>query len=261
MSVLRARLELARISNLPTVWANTVHGLTAGLLVYATVTNAQYGDPPPQEAFPLSFVLNQSFMMVLAMSLIYTGGMFLNDVCDATVDATERPTRPIPSGRVGRTTAGIEATLLLLAGIASTLVYPCIAVTIIAAVLVGCVVFYNLFHRVRLLGFVTMPVCRALVIMTAALAYPVGTGHPVWYWHVAAPAVVLAVYTALITLIAWSEAKPGNAGRIKWVIRMIAAMPLVDAAFLFPIGQWQVALFCVGCAGLTLAGQRWIKGS
>ncbi|WP_199835099.1 UbiA family prenyltransferase, partial [Streptomyces scabiei] len=36
---------------------------------------------------------------------LYWAGMALNDYADATVDAVERPERPVPSGRVPRRTA------------------------------------------------------------------------------------------------------------------------------------------------------------
>ena len=39
-------------------------------------------------------------LLAAAFSLLYTGGMYLNDAFDRAVDARERPERPIPSGRV-----------------------------------------------------------------------------------------------------------------------------------------------------------------
>jgi 4-hydroxybenzoate polyprenyltransferase len=40
----------------------------------------------------------------VALSLFYVGGMWLNDAFDAEIDARERPERPIPSGRVAKST-------------------------------------------------------------------------------------------------------------------------------------------------------------
>ena len=40
----------------------------------------------------------------IGMSLLYVGGMYLNDYCDAGFDAKYRPERPIPAGDVGRKT-------------------------------------------------------------------------------------------------------------------------------------------------------------
>lgn len=48
---------------------------------------------------------------------LYWAGMALNDYADATVDAVERPERPVPSGRVGRRTALATACGLTAAGL------------------------------------------------------------------------------------------------------------------------------------------------
>ena len=48
---------------------------------------------------------------------LYWAGMALNDYADATLDAVERPGRPIPSGRVPRRTAFAAASALTAAGI------------------------------------------------------------------------------------------------------------------------------------------------
>ena len=54
---------------------------------------------------------------LLASSAIYMAGMALNDVADAEVDAAERPTRPIPSGRVRKGQAAGVTIFLVLAGL------------------------------------------------------------------------------------------------------------------------------------------------
>ena len=70
-------LKIGRVSNLPTVWTNVVAGaFLAGL----------------QADLP------QLLWVMLAITLFYTGGMYLNDAFDADIDARERPSRPIPSG-------------------------------------------------------------------------------------------------------------------------------------------------------------------
>ncbi|MFF7451713.1 MULTISPECIES: SCO3242 family prenyltransferase [unclassified Streptomyces] len=48
---------------------------------------------------------------------LYWAGMALNDYADATVDAVERPQRPVPSGRVARRTALATACGLTAAGL------------------------------------------------------------------------------------------------------------------------------------------------
>ena len=67
------------MSNLPTVWTNTLAGT---VLAGADVEPGRLA------------------LLALAFSLLYTGGMYLNDAFDRESDRRERPERPIPSGRV-----------------------------------------------------------------------------------------------------------------------------------------------------------------
>ena len=83
---LKPWLQLARVSNLPTVWSNVLLGFGIALLdARASVVGG-------------FFTL---LGLIIGTSLLYAGGMVLNDACDARVDALHRPDRPIPSGRIG----------------------------------------------------------------------------------------------------------------------------------------------------------------
>ena len=62
--------------------------ILCGFLVGAAISGA--GEP---NWFVLPWLL-------LSSAGLYLGGMVLNDVFDARLDAVERPERPIPSGRV-----------------------------------------------------------------------------------------------------------------------------------------------------------------
>ncbi len=55
--------------------------------------------------------------LMLATSGLYAGGVVLNDVYDAELDAAERPERAIPSGRISKQNALIFGALLLILGI------------------------------------------------------------------------------------------------------------------------------------------------
>jgi len=82
---LRTALRLGRVSNLPTVWTNTLAG---AVLAGATGFGAEFA------------------VMLVAFSLFYTGGMFLNDAFDAKFDAAQRAERP---GRPRRARARARA--------------------------------------------------------------------------------------------------------------------------------------------------------
>ena len=77
----RSYLLLSRVSNLPTIWTNVLAGISAssGSLEWPTYVR-----------------------VAAAVSLFYTGGMFLNDAFDERFDCRARPERPIPCGDVSR---------------------------------------------------------------------------------------------------------------------------------------------------------------
>src|SRR5690242_14805754 len=91
---LRVLLVLGRVSNLPTVWSNCL----------AAWTLAGSGTP-------------KKFMFLSAgATLLYTGGMFLNDAFDVEFDRQYRPERPIISGQISARSVWVIAAVLLLLG-------------------------------------------------------------------------------------------------------------------------------------------------
>ena len=78
MPSLRTLLVLGRTSNLPTVWSNC---LAAWWLGGGVQLGALAG-------------------VLLGTTLLYLGGMYLNDAFDAGFDAQYRRERPIPSGAI-----------------------------------------------------------------------------------------------------------------------------------------------------------------
>lgn len=98
---LSVALRLGRVSNLPTVWSNSLTGIVlAG------------GDPrDPRSGF-----------LLLAFTLFYVAGMFLNDAFDRNIDAVERPERPIPSGQVSSNTVFVAGFAMLVAALAPSYV-------------------------------------------------------------------------------------------------------------------------------------------
>ena len=162
-------LRLGRISNLPTVWTNVL----AGALLAGAADFRHY---------------------MLAMSLFYVGGMFLNDAFDREFDARHRPDRPIPSGQVSaRQVFGIGFGLLALgqAGVALAGrlhggAWPWAALASGLA-LAGAIVFYDAHHKGNPLSPLVMGLCRVLVVTTTA-----------WVWLPALPVPVLLAAAALL---------------------------------------------------------------
>ncbi len=201
-------LKLGRVSNLPTVWTNAL----AGMVLAGSVLSGE-----------------ALLILMLAMTLFYVGGMYLNDAFDAGIDAIERPERPIPAGRVSRGTIFVAGFAML--GIGVVLVATQLsdwkndpAATISAVALCGAIVLYNAWHKSNPLSPVVMGVCRALVYTTAA--YCIANPLPE---TVLIGAAMLLCYLIGLTYVAKQE----NIGAVKnmWPLFFLAA-PVVYGLWL-----------------------------
>ncbi len=112
---------------------------------------------------------------MLALSLFYVGGMFLNDAFDHEFDAKHRPERPIPSGQVSARevfVAGFGLLALGMAGVAlasrSLTGMPAWPALVASAALAAAIVFYDAHHKDNPLSPLVMGLCRVLVVLTAA---------------------------------------------------------------------------------------------
>lgn len=148
-------LRLGRISNLPTVWTN--------VLVGVMLCGGSLAEP-------------RLALLLLALSLFYVGGMFLNDAFDRDFDARHRPERPIPSGQVsarevfvagfGLLGLGMIGVALASRGPSGVSAWPAVASS---AGLAAAIVFYDANHKDNPLSPLIMGLCRVLVVVTAAL--------------------------------------------------------------------------------------------
>ena len=232
---LRDALILGRVSNLPTVWTNMLVGLVlAGGVVGGAAVDA--GTLP----------------LLLALSLFYVGGMYLNDAFDAALDTVERAERPIPSGRVGRGTvftlgfAMLATGLLLLLWIGlgfkgGTGFWPAASGLGLAAA----ILFYDWRHKNNPLSPLVMGLCRVLVYVTAGLSVAVPLPAPLWL-----AAGALLCYLIGLTYIAKQE----TLGRVAnlWPLGFLAA-PLAYGAVLIAEQPWTLLPWLALVAWMAMA--------
>jgi 4-hydroxybenzoate polyprenyltransferase len=195
-------LRLGRVSNLPTVWTNALAG---ALLAGAGGFGAEFA------------------LVLLAFSLFYTGGMFLNDAFDAPFDAVHRPERPIPSGEIGAREVfacgygmmSLGTVILAWFGIAPALAGLTLAVAI---------TFYDWHHKLNVFGPVVMGLCRVLVYVGAALCITLELPSALWIG-----AALMLCYLIGLTYIAKQE----NLGKVEnlWPLLFLAA-PVAYGAWL-----------------------------
>jgi 4-hydroxybenzoate polyprenyltransferase len=225
----RAWLELARISNLPTVFTNALVGVCLA------------GGPGPP------FAWREWGVLCAAIGLLYCAGMALNDVMDIEVDRGTRPDRPIPSGRIPRRTA----LLAVVAALATGLLL--IALVSTAAVgwglaLVACIVAYDVLHKKVPATVVLMGGCRGLVYVVTAAA----VGMPGDPRTLAVMAGSMTLYIIALTVLARREDVDDRAARgLELVLPALVLAPAALAATAMP-------LWAIGAGALVLA---WLGAS
>lgn len=137
-----------------------------------------------------------------ASGCIYLGGMALNDYADREVDATERPHRPIPSGRIDPIFALRLAQGLTVGGVALAGAVGGRQALRVALPLATTVWAYDLSLKNTAAGPVAMAGCRALDVLLGA-----SSGR---LRDAAVPAAVVAGHTLTITMVSRHEAQGGT---------------------------------------------------
>jgi hypothetical protein len=235
---LHTLLVLGRVSNLPTVWSNC---LAAWLL----------GGSGLWERFAI---------VGTGATLLYTGGMFLNDAFDAQFDRDHRPERPIPSGKIGRRAVWILSAAFLFIGWLMVVTLGT-GPALFASLLVVDIVVYNWLHKRSNLGILLMAGCRFLLYLVAAAAAQ-GAVQPEIWWR----ACALALYIVGISALARSEST-GPAQSRWWggILFVPVGIALARSCPAIPVRLWVVSsvlglwiLFCVSKA--VAPGKRGLGG-
>ncbi|WP_036483990.1 UbiA-like protein EboC [Myxosarcina sp. GI1] len=184
-----AYLQLLRPANIITAWADIFLGFAAAGAVSTEINEANF--------IALGW-------LILATTGLYGGGVVLNDVCDAELDAVERPERPIPSGRASKEGAiALGVALLSTAIIAAAMVSKLsavLAITIAAAAFI-----YDKWGKHQtFLGPLNMGACRGGNLLLGVSAVPMALSDR-WFL-----ALIPIVYIAAITAISQGEVRGGD---------------------------------------------------
>lgn len=211
----RTLLVLGRVSNLPTVWTNCLAGWGLG----------GGGD----SLWPL-------LILCWGASLLYIGGMYLNDAFDAQFDRQYRRQRPIPSGAIPEETVWRIGWSLLGLGVISLATLG-LTPAILAVLLAGAIVLYDLLHKALAFSPVLMSLCRLLLYPLAASTGVMGvTGNSIW------SGIAMAGWIVGLSYVAKRESTTGQLQR--WPLLFLAA-PLVFAG-LYNAGDFRLYSLAVG---------------
>lgn len=187
--------------------------------------------------------------VLAAMTLFYTGGMYLNDACDRAIDARERPWRPIPAGQVaGRTVfaAGFAMLALGLVLMARHGVGALAAGGLLAALILA----YDIHHKGFALSPVVMGACRGAVYLGTGLA--VAASLPT---AVLVGAMALFAHVVGLTYAARQESLD-RIGSL-WPLALLA-VPLLATLPLRPSGPVEVVAFAA-LAAVDLSAVRLLR--
>ena len=211
-SRLRTLLILGRVSNLPTVWSNCLAG-------WWLSGSGNFWRLP---------------LLLLGISALYTGGMFLNDAFDAEFDRRQRAERPIPSGKISTETVWAFGWSWLALGIL-LLIFCGKAAGALAVVLAICILIYNAVHKAVTASPWLMGLCRFWVYVIAGSVGANGlNGWPIWC------GVALAFYIVGLSLVARRESFRGSIPH--WPLLLLAA-PIALAMLMNAAGARKPAMF------------------
>lgn len=161
-----------------------------------------------------------AFAAAGAALLFYISGLILNDVADIEADRRERPSRPLPSGRITRTSALRAGLLCVAAGLGVAALAGAVVLGL-ATLLVTAILIYNFATpRGSVRGFLAMGLCRALSVglgIAAAGRLPVPT----------AAALAAGGTGAYIAAVSWMAAGETGAQTLdgrRWLPLLLAAV-------------------------------------
>ena len=179
---LRTLLVLGRVSNVPTVWSNC-------LAAWLINGGGNW----------IGFVL-----LCTGATLLYVGGMFLNDAFDAAFDRQFRAERPIPSGQIAERDVWWIGSLLLFFGWLFLFLLGG-KVALFASLLVAAILLYDAIHKHTKGAPFIMAACRFLLYLVAAAATLHVVSEPV-LWH----GLALAAYIVGLSFLARKESGQGK---------------------------------------------------
>ncbi|MCH2201282.1 MAG: UbiA family prenyltransferase [Fuerstiella sp.] len=165
--------------------------------------------------------------LLISSAGLYLGGMVLNDVFDAKLDAVERPERPVPDGRISLFCAAVAGTILMITGLLTSAGAWLAAGRTGQSLYVACliataVLLYDAFLKSTWAGPAGMAGCRFLNLSLGASTAVSDTGIAMaWELPVLGASTGLAVYIIGVTWFARNEA--GNASRSGLIAGLIVA--------------------------------------
>ena len=142
--------------------------------------------------------------LILSTVGLYGGGVVMNDVFDAELDAVERPERAIPSGLIPRAQAAALGIILLVAGIVLAFLVSAFSGALAVLIAVAALIYDKWGKHHSFLGPLNMGICRGLNLLLGLSIVSMQVSE---HWYLA---IVPVLYIAAITMISRGEVHGGK---------------------------------------------------
>lgn len=179
---------------------------------------------------------NTLIWITLSSMLLYTGGIVFNDVFDSELDRIERPERPIPSGKVKKSSAAILGTLAFAVGCILAFLVNITAFYISLAIVLMCLLYNGKAKHHFIAGPIVMGSCRGLNLLLGMAVLPASLG----YWYIA---IIPIIYIASVTNISRGEVYGNNKTAMLVSVGLYSIVVLTLIYFTFSSKNYLALIF------------------
>ncbi|WP_205319144.1 UbiA-like protein EboC [Runella rosea] len=230
MSVIKPYLQLTRPANIITAIADILAGMAI----------AQF-----------TFGASPAYWLVLSTVGLYGGGVVMNDVFDAQLDAIERPERPIPSGKVPLRSAAFMGLSLLVLGVVSAVLFSTLSGVIALVVALLAILYDRYAKHSAVFGPLTMGFCRGGNLLLGISA--VSPSLSEWGWL----ALVPIAYIGAITLISQDEVHGGKRRSLYIAASLYTTVHAIQFLVAVNEGNGTMALLLIVLHALMVGRPLW----
>ena len=184
------------------------------------------------------FLINLAWISLSTIGL-YAGGVAFNDVFDAELDAVERPERPIPSGRVSKSSAAWMSFILLVIGVLAAAQVSLLSAGVAVTVAILAVVYDYWGKHQNLIGPINMGLCRTGNLLLGISVVPEMLAS---FWPLG---LLPLIFVAAITMISRGEVHGKNRNALFGGLSMylIVIVSIVAMPFVHETAAWEVIPF------------------
>lgn len=200
MNKLLGYLRLMRPANVVTSIADVLAGMAIAGYFFSSET---YFSTAGRLEIPENYFL-AALLLVISTIGLYSGGIIMNDVFDAELDAKERPERPIPSGLISKQAAKIFGGICFFIGIFTAGLYSKESQYLAVSIMVCCLIYDRFLKHHAFFGPLNMGLCRGLNLL---LGISIISSSILQWWPLA---LIPIVYIASITMISRGEVHGGS---------------------------------------------------